>query len=58
MNPFIWAFMIPLITWRLGMEVHNLAKPPTFAKKFSFAKLYANVVEIGAIYYVTGKPRV
>ncbi len=34
------GFLIPLIIWRLGIGGYNLAKPPTFAKKFSFAKLY------------------
>lgn len=32
--------------WRLGNSGYNLAKPRTFAQKFSFAKLSENVVEI------------
>ncbi len=33
-------FGLGLITWRLAVEGYFLAKLPTFAKKFSFAKLY------------------
>ncbi len=29
------CFWMPLITWRLGMEVHHWAKPRTFTQKYS-----------------------
>ena len=59
-----FGFLIPLIEGRLGINEYNLAKPRTFAKRFSFAKLYgfcqivysfaelsANAVEIWEICY-------
>ncbi len=40
MSLFFLRFGIGLITWRLVVAGYFLAKLPTFAKKFSFAKLY------------------
>ena len=46
MNLSYCVFLIPLITWRLGVNEYDLAKPRTFAKKFSFTKLAENAVGI------------
>lgn len=32
------GFLIPLVIWQLEIDGYDLAKPLTFAKKFSFAK--------------------